>query len=216
MSNKYHFGSPIISEGAFLASSKEEKIDSSGISDARSLLTIREVVPAAQFIIRGDRGDESFGLSLDQNVKMAFPLEPCTYRYNSKSQLYWLGPDEWLLVSVSESILERTLRDRLKAPAVITDVSGGQTVLNLSGALSSIEAVLKKSSVYDFGAWVDADRGAGRCVRTTFAKASALIANRSDQSYDVIIRRSFADYVVRWLMDAGREFGSTFERYSQS
>ena len=217
MSNKYEFISPIVSGDAKIDKFRGEENNDPDISYTHSSLTIREVVPAAQYNVRCERGDEGFALSLTENLKMAFPLKPCTYRYDSQSQLYWLGPDEWLLVSaIKLNFLEKMSLNSSRAHVAITDLSGGQIVLNLSGAVSSVEAVLKKSSVYDFGAWMDADQGFGRCVRTTFAKTSALIANRSDQSFDVIVRRSFADYVVRWLMDAGGEFGCTFERHDFS
>jgi len=48
-------------------------------------------------------------------------------------------------------------------------------------------------------------------VQITFAKASAAVSNRSDGSYDLVIRRSFADYVAQWLLDAGGEFGCRIE-----
>jgi heterotetrameric sarcosine oxidase gamma subunit len=84
-------------------------------------------------------------------------------------------------------------------------------LINLRGDQQALEVVLKKSSVYDFGAWPDANTNAGRCAQTTFAKATAVVANKADGSYDLIIRRSFADYIAQWLLDAGQEFGCRIE-----
>ena len=88
----------------------------------------------------------------------------------------------------------------------MVDVSAGQTLLKLSG--EGVETVLKKSSVYDFHA---RHFSVGHCVQTTFAKATALVSRSADDSFDLVIRRSFADYVARWLLDAGAEFGCRIE-----
>jgi heterotetrameric sarcosine oxidase gamma subunit len=107
--------------------------------------------------------------------------------------------------------LEASLRESLPGHIAVVDVSGGQTLVNLRGIRVALDTVLKKSSVYDFAAWADAPSGSGRCVQTTFASASALFSNKPDGSYDLVIRRSFADYVAQWLLDAGREFGCRIE-----
>ena len=99
------------------------------------------------------------------------------------------------------------MRETLDAHISITDVSGGQTLVNLSGDNEAIQIVLKKSSVYDFGVWESASESGGRCAQTTFGKTSALVSNKSNGSYDLLVRRSFADYFALWLLDAGREFG---------
>ena len=130
---------------------------------------------------------------------------------SSRPSTGW-APDEWVLVSQSSAAeLEAELRQALSGHISIVDISGGQTVINLRGAQSAVQTLLKKSSVYDFAAWPQAEKNAGRCAQTTFAKASAVISNKSDGSFDLIVRRSFADYIARWLLDAGQEFGCRIE-----
>ena len=116
-----------------------------------------------------------------------------------------LSPDEWLLIVASgrEAELERQLRQTLPGHISVVDISGGQTRLNLSG--EGVATLLKKSSHYDFHS---SNFGPGRCVQTTFAKATALVCRREDGSIDLVMRRSFADYLARWLLDAAAEFGS--------
>ncbi len=82
------------------------------------------------------------------------------------------------------------------------DLSGGQTLVQLSG--EAVQMVLKKSSGYDFS--VD-HFPVGRCVQTTFAKATALVSRTGDDAFDLVIRRSFSDYLFRWIMDAADEYG---------
>jgi sarcosine oxidase subunit gamma len=49
--------------------------------------------------------------------------------------------------------------------------------------------------------------GPGQCAQTGLAKAGVLIRPLPDNSgYDLIVRRSFADYLWQWLLRAGREY----------
>ena len=164
--------------------------------------------------LRGDANAEDFFQAVSGILGISLPLEPG--RYNSavgkdgmiEHRLYWLGPDEWLLISQQRANqLENKLRETLKGHVSITDVTGGQTLLNLSGDDDAIQTVLKKSSVYNFDAWESAGDLGGRCAHTTFGKTSALVSNKKNGSYDLVIRRSFSDYCALWLLDAGREFG---------
>lgn len=50
-----------------------------------------------------------------------------------------------------------------------------------------------------------------RCVQTNFAKATALVSSNADGSFDLTIRRSFADYIAQWLLDAGQEHGCVIQ-----
>ena len=134
--------------------------------------------------LRGDADDENFCQVVSGILGISLPLEPG--RYNSAAgkdgmiehSLYWLGPDEWLLISQqSAKQLENKLRGTLNGHVSITDVTGGQTLLNLSGDDGAIQTVLKKSSVYNFDAWESASDLDGRCAQTTFGKTSALVSN---------------------------------------
>ena len=42
---------------------------------------------------------------------------------------------------------------------------------------------------------------------TTLAKSTAVIRRVGEAQWEVIIRRSFADYLYRWLLDASEEYG---------
>lgn len=180
--------------------------------DVDFALVVKEASLCTHLSVRGSAQDPSFVAGVGQVLGIALPTQPGTYHCNRTQAIYWLGPDEWMLVSQTEAAeLEAALRQVLSGHISIVDVSGGQTLINLRGADSALQTVLKKSSVYDFATWPRADKDAGRCAQTTFAKATALISNKSDGSFDVIVRRSFADYIARWLLDAGQEFGCRIE-----
>ena len=120
--------------------------------------------------------------------------------------IFWLGPDEWLIISNRPAnSLQLKLREALRGHIAVTDVSGGYTKLRLVGP--SLPSVLQKASGYDFEAWLLDDTNQSRCAQTNFAKATALVALNEDNSFDVVVRRSFADYIAQWLLDAGRVQG---------
>ena len=175
-------------------------------------LVVKEA-PLSSFLnLRGNGSDKGFCSAVAEVLGVTVPTEPGTYHSNKEGGIYWLGPDEWLLLSSIEAgSLEARLRKALSGHISIVDISGGQTLINLRGDQQALDVVLKKSSVYDFGAWPDANTDAGRCVQSSFGKASAVVANKSDGSYDVIIRRSYADYIAQWLLHAGEEFGCRIE-----
>ena len=173
-------------------------------------LRISERPPKGHLALRGNADERAFTEGIEGVLSLRLPTAPCTFVADGTTAAYWLAPGEWLLLVDSHTqtaALESRLRDALPGHFAVVDVSGGQTLINLSGP--AVADVMKKSCVYDFSA---AHFPAGRCVQTVFAKAGALVAKTADGSLDVIIRRSFADYLAEWLLDAGREYGCCIVR----
>ena len=159
--------------------------------------------------LRGNPDDEAFRTGVEAALKARLPVQPGYWSAAPDASVYWLGPNEWLVIVAAgcEADVQRNLRQTLHGHFSIVDVSGGQTLINLSG--DEVDFVLKKSSAYDFH---PLSFGQGRCVQTTFAKTTALVARKKDGSYDLVIRRSFADYFFRWIADAAVEYGFSVER----
>jgi sarcosine oxidase subunit gamma len=67
--------------------------------------------------------------------------------------------------------------------------------------------VLQHASVYDF-ALLDA----GRVVGTTFGKSSVYVHRQGD-GYCLMLRRSFADYIWRYLVRAATPYGMGIARF---
>ena len=158
--------------------------------------------------LRGDAGDLRLRRAVAQVAGVDLPREPGTWNHADRSRAYWLGPDEWLLVVEDDDGLavERRLRDALDGRFSVADVTGAQIQLELSGR--HVGKVLQKSSPYDFH---PRNFPSGRCTQTVFAKATALVAAREDGAFDIVLRRSYADYLVRWLADAAAEYGYRLE-----
>ena len=169
-------------------------------------LTVTETNHGCYLNLRGDANNADFAASIKAVLNLALPVVVSTYVSNDSAALFWLGPDEWMIVSSqSAETLQAALRHTLKGHVSIVDVTGGQTQINLRG--SSVPMVLKKASGYDFEGWTLDDADTKHCVQTNFAKATALVSANADGSINLTIRRSFADYIAQWLLDAGREHG---------
>lgn len=155
--------------------------------------------------LRGDAADAQFVSAVSEVLGVAPPLEPNTVAEQGEHALLWLGPDEWLVLTPPDAqggVLERlrgALADRFGA---VTDVSGGQTVITLSGRRA--REVLAKGCTLDLHPRAF---GPGRCAQSRIAKSAALI-RQTDESpaFEIVVRRSFADYLWQWLEDAAREY----------
>ena len=102
-------------------------------ADAGVTLTERPFI--VHIDLRGDPSDRAFLDAARGAVGVALPLEPNTVARGPETAALWLGPDEWLILAPPdggglESRIESALEGRRHA---VVDVSGGQTVIGLSG-----------------------------------------------------------------------------------
>jgi len=154
-------------------------------------------------VLRGSLQNDSFTKGFAEVLGFALP-GPLQSTEGGDASVRWIAPDEWLLIvpGVVAFSLEKRLREVIKGHFAITNVSGGQTVLTLSG--NDAVNVLKKSIGYDLR---DSNFPVGKVVTTTFVKTQAVIRRTGEQQWELVIRRSFADYVWLWLQDACAEYG---------
>ncbi|MDB3986414.1 sarcosine oxidase subunit gamma family protein, partial [Pseudomonadales bacterium] len=139
-----------------------------------------------------------------KSLGLALPIAPLTSSVRAALCIRWLGPDEWLLTLPLDDLAqaEADLRDAGGAQIALVDVSGGQTVLVVQG--DSAIQVLMKSTSYDVGLQ---NFPVGKVVTTTFAQAQVVMRRMNEVTFELILRRSFADYLWAWLRDAASEFG---------
>ena len=153
-------------------------------------------------ILRGP--PERLAAAVGNRLGLALPIEPLTSSEQASVCIRWVGPDEWLLTLPLDTLAlaEANLRDAGGAEIALVDVSGGQTVLVIEGDRAM--QVLMKSTSYDVGLQ---NFPVGKVVTTTFAQAQVVLRRVTDRTFELILRRSFADYLWAWLRDAATEFG---------
>jgi len=166
-------------------------------------LQLHEEALATHLVIRGNAADSSFTQGVEKATGLALPgnLQSAS---NNDWRLRWIAPDEWLLTGPGNAAfaMETALRDNLSGHYAVINVSGGQTLVRLSGAKA--RTVLMKSCPYDVH---DRNFPVGKVVSTVFAKSQAVVCRIGEDEWELVVRRSFADYIWRWLVDAGQEFG---------
>lgn len=160
-------------------------------------------VPLLGYIsLRGNPENAAFLNAATQAIGVALPTQPCTLAYTSWGSILWLAPDEWLLICerAQRSELQQALESALTGiHSQVTDNSGGFTTVLLQGKNAS--DVLHHCTVYDLNALE-----AGKVVGSTFGKAS-LYMHKQEDGYSLICRRSFADYIWRYLERSALPYG---------
>lgn len=152
--------------------------------------------------VRGNVHDEAFMRAAQAVLGVCVPSAPNTIAPVADIDVLWLGPDEWL-VRASEaraSSLEAKLSaafatQGLYASAV--DVGSGYTVLEASGA--KVRDVLARGCPLDLHPRA---LPLGRCAQSHYFKASIVLVPMADDTFDIVVRRSFADYCCRIMLDA--------------
>ncbi|MFJ9562415.1 sarcosine oxidase subunit gamma [Streptomyces fuscichromogenes] len=137
---------------------------------------------------------------------LQLPLEPDTVVHAGELTALWLGPDEWLVVGRPGT--ERDLESRIRTaagdePVAVTDVSAQRTTLLVSGP--------RARDLLAHGCALDLHPrafGPGRCAQTTLARAQVTLVARDESrsGFWVLVRSSFAGYLVDWLLDAAAEY----------
>jgi sarcosine oxidase subunit gamma len=159
-----------------------------------------------QINLRGDPQDPGFAAAVREVVGIAPPAVPNTVSEAEGHTVYWLGPDEWLILTPGErrAAVESELRNALKGSRVaVTDISGGQILVVVHG--EPVRDLLAKGCPLDLHPRAF---DIGQCAQSHLAKAPILIRLLDRRSsFEIIMSRSFADYLWLWLEDAAAEYG---------
>ena len=167
-------------------------------------ITLREKKLRGHLTLRGDAHDPAFAKGVQDVLGMDLPVA-LTLVANGETSLQWMGPDEWLLIvpKGEEFTTEQRLREALAGQHIqIVNVSGGQTLVELSG--EKVRELLMKSTPYDVH---PSNFPVGKAVGTHFAKSQLIIRHTAEDVWELVVRRSFADYIWLWLQDASAEYG---------
>ncbi len=172
------------------------------VADASNGVWANEMPYLGYINLRGNADDSAFVAAAASAIGALLPLQSCTLTTFEYGKVLWLSPDEWMIVcerSQLGSLIDRLRQALSDVRSQVVDNSGGYTQVILLGR-NALD-VLRHASVYDFEAL-----SAGRVVGTTFGKSS-LYAHRQGDGYCLLLRRSFADYIWRYLARAAEPYG---------
>ena len=190
---------------------RAKKSSVSGIVDSKSAagkatstVLLEEARLTGILTLRADTSRDELSKALQSVVELQLPERLQSHTSAKGHCVRWMSPDEWLLTCPIEEAfsIEQKLRAAVNGHIAIVNVSGGYCLLTLSGA--DAVNVLGKSTSYNLN---PENFPPGKVVNTVMAKAQATLMMLDDERYEILVRRSFADYLWVWLQRAGKEYG---------
>ena len=175
----------------FNLSTKQEKIT------AAKGLWADEMALLGYIHLRGNAQNEDFLSAVKKATGMDLPTAACSLSTISFITILNLSPDEWMLICPREqrAAIQQSLATFLTGiHSQVLDNSGGYTSVWLQGK-QAVDA-LQHCTVYNLHAFTS-----NKVVGTTFGKASVIIY-RLENDFFLVLRRSFADYIWRYLARA--------------
>ena len=173
---------------------------------ANAGVTLRERPFLGCVNLRGNPEDAKFTDAAKDVLGVALPTQPNTVVENGDTTVFWLAPTEWFVRTAADGQLDliARLEEALAGQHIATnDVTGNFTTVELSGPHA--RDVLEKGCTLDLHPRAFAP---GQCAQTLLSHAGILIRPTADaQAFEIVVRRSFADYTFLWLDDAAAEYG---------
>ncbi|MEF8833587.1 MAG: sarcosine oxidase subunit gamma family protein [Halofilum sp. (in: g-proteobacteria)] len=175
-------------------------------SPAEAGITLRERPFLGCVNLRGNPEDAGFTDAVRGVLGVDLPTEPNTVVESGDITVFWLAPTEWFVRTAAdgERDLIARLEEALAGQHIATnDVTGNFTTVELSGPHA--RDVLEKGCTLDLHPRAFAP---GQCAQTLLSHAGILIRPTPDgHGFEIVVRRSFADYAFVWLEDAAVEYG---------
>lgn len=176
-------------------------------------VTVRIQSGLAFVNLRGNATDATFTGTIGEVLGQPLPTTPNTFTHGDH-RAYWLGPDEWLVVSenaTGDELAARLERGVDGRHAAVNDVSGGNVGLIVAGGFA--DTVLAKGCTLDLHPDVFE---VTQCAQSGLGRASVLLGKMGHSptddgpTFEIVVRRSYSDYLCRWLERSARSFGVAF------
>lgn len=155
--------------------------------------------------LRGRADNTAFLAAVLKALGTEPPLQANTVKQAGDNRLFWLGPDEWLVITPAgqqTAVKESLLKALDGVFSSVVDNTSGLTMIEITGEHAA--DLLATDCPLDLHPRAFKP---GQCAQTRLAKAGMTLAPKDDGAgFDVIIRRSFADYLLLWLLEARKAF----------
>ena len=163
------------------------------------------------FNLRGRQRSSIFKQTIYKVLGLDLPNKTGFFTTLKDYTLLQVAPDEWLILSKSDSILDiipDLERKMSKVHSSVTDVSDQFQVIYLSG--SKCRWNLSKGCSLDLHPSFFKPK---TCAQTLLGLAEITLFCSEKNSFTLICRNSFADYVLDWLIDSAKETGFEFKKF---
>lgn len=164
-------------------------------------IELRELPLVRLANLRADPSSPAIRQALRQVLDLELPAAANTVAQSDSVTALWLAPDEWFLrtESFTADVVARVEQALTGQWFAITEQSSGFAVLQLRGP--GVRDALNGGCPLDLH---PRSLPLGTCAQSHFFKASIVLRPLDDgnQAWELIVRRSFADYTVRMLLDA--------------
>jgi sarcosine oxidase, subunit gamma len=176
----------------------------SAVIDAPEVRVVER--PFRSHLILRTRDPDSLGPAVTAAWGLELPTQPNATRPGPAGRVVWLRPTEWLVMLEPEPAGDaraQVPRSPVPLPAHVIDVSSGQTVIEVGGTCSA--------ELLSAGCMLDLHPRAfpvHRAAQTLIGKAAVtLVLADSSPTFEVVVRRSYAPYLWRWLRRAVQGLG---------
>ena len=169
------------------------------------LAKVQEISNLSYFILRAQPDDSIVMAAVNSEFSFELPQSPGETSEYDTLACYWQSYDQWLFIadeSRHQEVAQKLTLICTEGFTTWTDQSSALTTVRVSGE-RAVE-LLSNGIAYD----LDPDNfKTGEVVQTIIAKTGVTVINRSETEFkfDLIVRRSFADYLWLWLLDVGAE-----------
>ena len=166
-------------------------------------VSLREITTRGMIDLRGQTTDRKFMAAAKEVLGVDLPKAPRTSNTFGDVKALWLSPDQWLILCARDKAL--TLAADLakaveKTHALAVDVSDMRSIIRIEGERA--REVMMKGCSLDF---TDTDFIPGYVRRVRFAEIAALFNIVDDNSIDLYVFRSYANYAWDFLLKAARK-----------
>jgi sarcosine oxidase subunit gamma len=152
--------------------------------------------------LRGDAADAAFAAAVLAVTGLELPVKANTASVGNGRQLFWLGPDEWLLKTAGGTgeAIEVALRTALLGKHFsVVQVGSGNTTFSVQGAAAA--DLISRGCPLDLH---DRSFPDGSLAQSHISKANVVIyCIQAEQKFEITVRRTFAEYLFKWLCEAG-------------
>ena len=170
---------------------------------SNTYVSLREITTRGMIDLRGLTTDRKFMAAAKEVLGFDLPKQPRTSSAFGDVKALWLSPDQWLILCARDkapALVMELSNATAKTHALAVDVSDMRSIIRLEGERA--REVMMKGCSLDF---TDEDFAAGFVRRVRFAEIAALFNIVEENSIDLYVFRSYANYAWDFLLKAARK-----------